>query len=354
MSKIITLNSTERSVLNLLNSNSRLSFSQIGLKINKSQQLVSSIVQKLMDKKIIENYYTLIDYSKFGVLNFHVYFKLSYLDKNQVEKFINYLSNHPQVSWLAKCGEKFDLVCGFYAYNPSQFNKYLKQIIMKFSKIIKDYSLLTIIVMRMFNSNVPSNMNTGSQIAILGGDTKRIDLKNLDLSILNLISENARISSVDMGKKLNVTPKTIISHIKKLETKKIICGYTTQTDTKKLNESSIISLVKYHNTFVKLEEKFIDFLTIQPVVRGITKTLGEWDLEITFNIANKDQFRNMELEIKERFARLIYDIQNITIYEKRKINIFPKMITKNDSIKTSKNIKLSRKIKPILVRSKVK
>lgn len=327
MVKIVTLNSTEKSVLNLLNSNSRLSFSQIGLKINKSQQLVSSAVKKLMDKKIIGNYYALIDYSKLGVLNFHVYFKLSYLDKNRVDEFIDYLTAYPYVSWLTNCGGKFDLVCGFYAYNPSQFNKCLKQIIMKFSKLIKDYSLLTIIVMRMFNSKVSSNTNTGSKVAVIGGDRKRIALKNVDLSILNFISENARISSVDMGNKLNVTPKTIISHIKKLETKKIICGYTTQTDSKQLNESSIILLVKYHNTFVKLEEKFIDFLTIQPAVRGITKTLGEWDLEIAFNIVNKDQFRNIELEIKEKFAPLIYDIQNIPIYEERKINFFPKIIT---------------------------
>lgn len=326
MAKIVTLNSTERSVLNLLNSNSRLSFSQIGLKIKKSQQLVSSTVKTLTDKKIINNYYTLIDYSRLGVLNFRVYFKLSYIDKNRVEKFIDYLTNYPHTSWLVNCGGKFDLICSFYALNPSQFYKYLKQIIMKFPKLIKEYTLLTTIVMRLFKSEVSSNTNTYSKEIIIGGDRNIIVLKDVDLSILNLLSENARISSVDIGNKLNLTPKTIISHIKKLETKKIISGYTTQIEPKQMSGNLIILLIKYRNTFVRLEQKFIDYLRTQPDVTRITKTLGEWDLEIILNVEDKERFRNIELEIKEKFASLIYDIQNITIYEERKINFFPKII----------------------------
>ena len=189
MAKLVTLNSTEKSVLNLLNSNSRLSFSQIGLKINKSQQLVSSTVKTLTDKKIINNYYTLIDYSRLGVLNFHVYFKLSYLDKKRVEKFIDYLTNHSHVSWLVNCGGNFDLICSFYALNPSQFNKCLKQIIMKFSKIIKEYTFLTTIVMRIFKSGVSGNPDADSKEVIIGGDREIMVLKDADLSILDLISE---------------------------------------------------------------------------------------------------------------------------------------------------------------------
>lgn len=339
MGAIIALNSTEKLVLNQLSSNSRLPFSQIGFKINKSQQLVSSTVKSLMDKKIINNYYTFIDYSKLGVLNFRVYFKLSYVDKNRMKTFIDYLVNLSEVSWLITCGEKYDLICSFYASNPSQFNKNLKQIVIKFSRLIKDYSLVTTIVMRIFNYKISNNINTDSKGIILGGDREEIILKNVDLSILNLISENARINLVDMGNKLNLTPKTIISHIKKLETKKIICGYTTQINIKQLNENTILLIIKYHTSFVKLEKKFIDFLIIKPEVTGIIKVLGEWDLEITLNIKNRDQFRNLELEIKEKFTHLIHEIQNITICEEKKMNFFPKYILEKYNMKTIKNKK---------------
>jgi len=328
----ITLNSTEKSVLNLLNSNSRLSFSQMGLKINKSQQFVSFIVKKLMDKEIINNYYTLIDYSRLGVLNFRVYFKLSYSDKNRMKTFIDYLIEQSNISRITTCGEKYDLICSFYASNPSQFNKNLKQIIMKFSRLINEYTLVTTIVVRVFT-------NTNSRGIIIGGDREEIILKKVDLSILNLISENSRMNSVDIGNKLNLTPKTIISHIKKLETKKIILGYTTNMNIKQLNKNSILLLIKYNNTFVKLEQKFVDYLITKQEVTGIIKILGEWDLEITLIIENSDQFRNLELEIKEKFAHLIYDIQNIPLYEEKKINFFPKYILEKYNMKSIKNKK---------------
>jgi len=324
MGKTVTLTSTEKAVLHLLTENSRLSFSQMGLKIKKSQQLVSSTVKALTDKKIIKKYYTLIDYSRLGVLNFRVYFKLSYSDTNRVEKFIEYLTHHSHVSWLVNCGGKFDLICSIYALNPSQFNKCLKHIIMKFSKLIKEYTLLTTIVMRIFRSEISSD--TDAQEIFIGGDRERIVLKDADVSILQLISENARIPSVEIGNKLHLTPKTIISHIKKLEAKKIICGYTTQIETKKVRGNSIILLIKYHNTFVRLEEQFIEYLKAEPEVTRIIKTLGEWDLEIMLTVEDRDQFRIIELNIKEKFASLIHDTQNITIYEERKIDFFPKII----------------------------
>lgn len=54
-----------------------------------------------------------------------------------------------------------------------------------------------------------------------------IVLDSTDLRILQLMQENARISNVDMAKKLDMAPSAVLERVKKLEQKKVIRHYTT-------------------------------------------------------------------------------------------------------------------------------
>jgi Lrp/AsnC family leucine-responsive transcriptional regulator len=55
-----------------------------------------------------------------------------------------------------------------------------------------------------------------------------LSLDNIDLHILQLMQENARISNVDMAKKLEMAPSAVLERVKKLEHKKVILNYTTR------------------------------------------------------------------------------------------------------------------------------
>jgi len=55
-------------------------------------------------------------------------------------------------------------------------------------------------------------------------------LDSIDLRILQLMQDNARISNVDMAKELEMAPSAVLERVKKLEQKKVIRQYTTQID----------------------------------------------------------------------------------------------------------------------------
>jgi len=55
-------------------------------------------------------------------------------------------------------------------------------------------------------------------------------LDDIDLQILQLMQENARIPNVDMAKKLDMAPSAVLERVRKLEQKKIIRNYTTNID----------------------------------------------------------------------------------------------------------------------------
>jgi Lrp/AsnC family leucine-responsive transcriptional regulator len=55
-----------------------------------------------------------------------------------------------------------------------------------------------------------------------------IFLDKIDLAILRLMQENARITNADMARELNMAPSGVLERVKKLEQKNVILQYTTR------------------------------------------------------------------------------------------------------------------------------
>ena len=326
-----SLTNTEQSILNQLELDSRMPFTKMGKKIRMSQQKISYAVDSLIKKEIINGFYTLIDYSKLDIINFRVYFRVSYTTQEEFKELIKYLKEEPSTSWIATCEGRYDLICTFLAYNPSNFNKTLKEIMRKFPKQLENYIVLTTIVSRRFGrkflsqtiSNIPDDI-------ILGGDRKPEELDKIDLEILNFLSENARISAVEIGNKLQLTPKTIINRIKKLESKNVILGFKPALNVRKADYMAFILTIKSHNVIPGVEDQLIDYLRLHPNIVNVTKTLGEWDLEMQIEVKSWYIYRKIVIEIREKFKSLIQEIESIPIYKTyHKMNYFPSFLLNN-------------------------
>jgi Lrp/AsnC family leucine-responsive transcriptional regulator len=63
---------------------------------------------------------------------------------------------------------------------------------------------------------------------------KNLKLDEIDIKILTLLSNNGRIHYKDIAKIVRLKPPSVIDRIKKLESEKIIKGYTVLVDEKKL------------------------------------------------------------------------------------------------------------------------
>ncbi|MBW2992963.1 Lrp/AsnC family transcriptional regulator [Candidatus Woesearchaeota archaeon] len=318
------LRKVEKLVLSRLELDSRVPFSRFHPGIRKSQQVVSYTVNSLLKKEIIQNFYTLIDYSKLDVINFRVYFKLSYFNKKKFRELVNHLVLNPHTSWITTCSGRHDLICTFLALNPSQFNKTLKSLIAKFPELIQDYNVLTTIVRRWFGRKYLFG-DMPSQI-IFGGDRQPEAIDRTDLRILNELSEDARKSSVKIGELLSLTPKTIIQRIKKLNSMKIIKGFKPLLNLGNLGYVSNLLLIKYHNVSPELENRLIRYLKAHRNIISIVKTLGEWDIEIEIETPNAMVFRKIEMEIRQKFPLLIQQIESVNLYKTHKKNYFPKFL----------------------------
>ncbi len=61
-------------------------------------------------------------------------------------------------------------------------------------------------------------------------------LDKVDLNILSLMQENARISNADIARELNMAPSAVLERVKKLEQKKVILQYTTRLNPSVLQQ----------------------------------------------------------------------------------------------------------------------
>ena len=320
------LKAVEKLILRELELNARTSFSSFGKKIRKSQQQISYTVNSLKDAEVIQNFYTTIDYSKLNILQFRVYFKVNYIGENELKKLINHLVADPYTSWICSCGGRYDLVCTFFALNPSQFNKTLRNIMQQFPSQIENYTVLTTIVIRKFGRKYLFKNPSILPAMVIGGDREPEEIDETDMYILNKISDDARKSCVDLSNELNITPKTVINRIKKLQKKKIIRGFSPLLNLRKKGFKSTFLMIKYHNISSELEVELINYLKVHKNVINVVKTIGEWDLEIEIETENEKELRRIEMEIRQKFTLLIQQIESIPFYKSYKKNFFPKFL----------------------------
>jgi len=316
----------EKLILSILDLNARMPFSRFGSRIKKSQQQISYTVNSLKERGILRQFYTLIDYSKLDVLNFRVYFKVSYISEKKLDELIAYLLSESHTSWIAACGGRYDLICTFLASNPSQFNKMLRGIMEKFPEQIKNYTVLTTIVIRVFGRKYMLRNTALISEIIIGGDREPEDIDQTDMRILSELAEDARENSVKISNKLSLAPKTIINRIKRLQERKIIHGFRPLLNLQKAGYYSTLLAIRYHNISSELENELINYLKIHPYVISVVKTLGEWDIEIEIEADDEKEIRKVEVKIRQRFALLIKQIDNIPLYQSYKKTFFPRFL----------------------------
>jgi len=311
------------SILRQLEKNSRIAFSKLGKKIKASEQTTSYNVKSLIEKKIIKKFYPRIDYATLGLLNFRVYFNVSYVNETKFDELIIYFIKNKYTSLVASCGGKYDLVVSFLCLNPSQFDRILREIMEKFPDILSNHTVLTTIAIKTFGRKyLYSNKESYPKEHIIGGDKALVNIDKIDNKILKLLNEDARQSLLYIAQITGITAKTVIARIKRLVDLRVIQSFHQLLDLSKADYSSSKLLIKYHNISTKTTNQLVSFLKFHPNVKHVIKTIGEWDLEIEIESNDKTGLRKIEIEIRKKFGLLIKDIESIRVYETHKISFY--------------------------------
>jgi DNA-binding Lrp family transcriptional regulator len=316
---MIKLDLKDKKILGELDMNARQSNSEIAKKVRLNKNTVNYKINQFMKEGLISGYYTIIDNSKLGYFSFRVYLKFFNINPSQEEEMISWLKNNKLVGVLNKIETVYDL--GFMAWvkNIYEFDDFWQEFKEKFRKYFWGERVDVFSKVYHFKRGYLAGGKVHEKYEIVGERTP-LPYDELDMKILRLLSDNARIPLIEMSEKLKTPPRTIAFRIKQLEKKGIIQGYRANFNLDKLGyEYYKINITL--NDFYKYSSLF-DFARKHPNIIYLDRTLSDLDLEMDIEVENRQKMLELIKQVKVEFN--VRETQILNFKEYYKLELIPR------------------------------
>lgn len=132
---------------------------------------------------------------------------------------------------------------------------------------------------------------------------QKIDL--VDRRILYLLSNNCRISDTAIAKTLRTSREVVSYRIKQLMIKKLISGFSTLMDPKKLGFVIYTIFIKLAK--IKDEIKIINELNDEKEVTAVLACGGRFDLYLDITLKNAEEFDAFFKRFQEKYGSIIQE-----------------------------------------------
>ncbi len=315
----LELDSKDREILFELDLNSRISVNKLAKKIKLNSGTVNYRIKKLEEKKVILGYYSAIDMSLLGFEQFRVYLKYQYINPEQEQELTNYLIGNNMIWWVGKTDGEFDLCFVIWAKNSFEFNEFWKKLMIKYRNLFQkiDVSLYSGLIQFNLAFLKPEKEERKK---IISGTDKRIKVSEKEKKILKIVSDNARIGSVEIAKKLKITPIQVKYALEKMKKEGLIQGF-------RLNLNFDLFELNYYKVNFNLKDlkqynKLVNFALQHEKIIYVDKTIGFADFEMELVVSSHKEFKKIIKEMKEKFFDIIKDYNYILYSEILKIKYF--------------------------------
>lgn len=303
-------------ILYELEKNSRIAVTKLSKKLRISREIVKYRIKKLTNEGVIKNFTTIINPSRMGSIIYKVYIKFQNLNTEKRKILDNYVINHKNIFWAAKCDGSFDLILGFYVKDLMEFNNIMMAFMDKFGKNILSRHISNSVYVDFYRRDYLIGQKF--EIITWGGKIQKEKLDDLMKKILIKLAKESRTTIIDLAEDLNSTPKTIISKIKEMERKNIILGYRIDLDLSKINKEYFKAIIYFQDINAEKEEDFKKYCKNNENITYYIRTIGEWDVELDIEIEDFKKFNYLLKEIKEKFGKIIKTMDTIFISEEMK------------------------------------
>ena len=300
---MVKIDLKDRKILYELDLNCRQSNTQIGKKVGLKRDVVAYRIKRMQEEGIIKNYFTVIDSYRLGYNVFRIYFTFQYATPEIKNKIIDYLANYKHTWVLASMIGKYDLSSVLWIKDINDFYTYWQNIIGKFgdyfaeknfSIYVKSYSYKkSYLLLEEYKKSDRLNYE-------ITGGKESIKLDDLDYQLLSELAENARVSVVDLTKKLDCSSQTVTYRIKNLVKHGVIQAFRLVIDLSKLGMQHY--KVNLHLKEQSIRQNIINYIQKNPNLTFIGISAGFADLELEFDLENSVKLNEIIENIDTKFS----------------------------------------------------
>jgi len=313
----------DKKMLQNLDLNSRANLNQLSKKVGLSKQVVDYRLKNLIKNKIINQFYTVINFSKLGYTQYKLYLKFQNVNIDKEKEIIDYWIKNKKSIWVGSCRGKWDLAVSVLAKDINDLGELLNAFINHHGKFILEKDVLITQISLVFTRTYLTEKREKKKF-IYGGKMGNYALDETNKKILRILSTNARITILEMMNELHLTRDVINYRLKKLIKDKIISQYRILINLDQINHKLYKIILRLHSLTPEKEKQLITYIASHPHGMQYLKLVGSWDAELEFEVKNDEQIHEILLEIRNKFSEIIRDYDTILIHQaEHKLNYFP-------------------------------
>ena len=319
----MNLNLKDKKILYQLDLNARQSLTQIGKKVDLSKNMVGYRIKRLEKNGIIKNYYTFIDGLRLGYIVLRLYITFQYITEEIEKEIINYFVKNKSTVVVYSLQGRFNFEVVFWIKDLDNFYQFWQRILKKYGDYFQDQRLsfyikyITFKLSYLISEN--QEINHQKHIDSMGGK-KPVEIDDLDLKILKIISLNARLPLIIIANKLGTGPATIKYRLNRLIKMDIIKGFRPNIDYSQLGYQ-YYKLDLYLKDYNKRNE-IISYIRNNPHLYAIDVTTGVSHLELEFHVKKLESLNNIMSGINNNFPGAMRNYRNLIFKKIHKYSFF--------------------------------
>jgi len=292
---MLELSPTARRIIATLDRDARASSSSISKQLKISSDAVIYHLHNLESDGIITKYSPVIDFTKLGLQLFRVSLKLTSLA--ELPKRIEKLLKLQLVSIVAEVRGTHDLIIWGNAQSLNEIQAFTGTVQNIFHR---EYSSLSVEIITETNAYSRGYlMNRPGEVFPSRGDSQRIAVDEIELSILEVLTENARMPVSEIARKLGLTPAIVSYRIAQLEKHKVILGYRVHLNSELIGIQRFRAQIDHVTPWSSCEKAVRQFCTKNPSVTRFELQLGGWPVEIGLEVDSFATVHSVLDELRE-------------------------------------------------------
>jgi DNA-binding Lrp family transcriptional regulator len=319
----IKLDLKDKKILSLLDENARYSNSQIAKKVQLSKPAVEYRIKRLIEQKVIFEFYSVIDFTKLGYSQYKIYFKFQNTNLEEEKKIIDYWNKQENIVWLAQIRGNWDLAVSVIASSNYEFGSILSQFMKNYSKFILQKDVLLTEYSPIYSRRYMLEDKHKETEFLYGKPSEIIKLEKEDKKILRTLAIDAKINIVDLAEKIKLTRDIINYRIKKLTRLGLITKYRCYLNLNKIGINHYKIILRTKNLDEKTEQRIKNYISNHEKATQFLKLIGSWDIELEFETESENDLYLILKDIRKEFSEVIRDFDILRITETYKYNYFP-------------------------------
>ncbi|MBD3388804.1 MAG: winged helix-turn-helix transcriptional regulator [Candidatus Altiarchaeales archaeon] len=305
------LDKLDRRILYHLSLDSRKSAREIGREVRASKETVNYRIKRLVNKGVINNFFTLMNLSSLGYEYYQVFLKMRDNTPTTDKRIIRFLVEDSNCWNVRSLEGVYEVSFTFIAENPGSMWDFLRRLNEKFGDHITEDSTHTILetykMHQVFYASRTSRMTSMRHY-----DIEKNDCDGLDMRIIELTSNNARVKVSDIADRLGEPSQKIAYRMERLRDEGVIVLYSFDMNYHMLDMESIMICISLKD--MGSFDNILHFFDATNTSSYGYKLLGRYDISVELQIRNPKMFRDIIGEFKRRFngAYSDYDIFRTT------------------------------------------